>query len=151
MRLFLGLLIIAYLFTVVGCSERIESFYETFDDAEKSGAVEKGWIPSVLPKSSVTIKEIHDLDSNNVWLCFEIKNIEDNDFLRSIEKVSSEDIKNYLPRDPKVQWWPHNLLIGQENQLNYSFYKTYENNKGLNRVLFFGKKNKEGIIYCWSY
>lgn len=109
MRLFLGLLIIAYLFTVVGCSERIESFYETFDDAEKIGAVEKGWIPSVLPESSVTIKEIHDLDSNNVWLCFEMKNIEDNDFLRSIEKESVEDIRNYLPRNPKVQWWPHNV------------------------------------------
>lgn len=38
-------------------------------------------------------------------------------------------------------------MIGQENQLNYSF----ENNKGLNRVLFFGKKNKEGISYCWSH
>lgn len=150
MKFFLKLLIVTLLFAMVGCSERLETFYQTFNEAKKSGAVEKGWIPKTLPKSAVNIKEVHDLDTNMVWIRFEIDDIEDNDFLKRYTKVSSRDVKDHLPRDPRVSWWPRHLLDGQGSYSNYLFYQTSESIHGYRRVLFFGRKNGKGYIYCWS-
>ena len=47
---------------LVGCSDVIESSHATLAAAKQD--IERGWIPSILPASTVEIREWHDLDTN---------------------------------------------------------------------------------------
>lgn len=51
------------MFTVfAGCSDVVVSNHATL--AEAKSDIERGWIPPVLPVSTVQIRESHDLDAN---------------------------------------------------------------------------------------
>jgi hypothetical protein len=52
--------------------ERPISEYSTLDDAMQAGAVARGWIPNGLPASARSLWEQHDLDTNQVFLRFEL-------------------------------------------------------------------------------
>ena len=43
------------------CNETPESYYPTLKDAEKDNAVERGWIPIVLPPTTREITERHNI------------------------------------------------------------------------------------------
>jgi hypothetical protein len=52
----------AVIFACAGCSDSVTSSHATLAAAKQD--IERGWIPSVLPSSSVEIRESHDLDTN---------------------------------------------------------------------------------------
>lgn len=47
---------------LTGCSDVVASRHATLADARSD--IERGWIPPVLPASTVRIRESHDLDTN---------------------------------------------------------------------------------------
>lgn len=49
------------------CEEK-ESHYLTLAEAERDGAIERGWPPPWLPGIAVEINEIHDIDSNRGFI-----------------------------------------------------------------------------------
>lgn len=61
--------------------ERPESEFDSYSEAKASGLMDRGWIPTFIPKSARNIKEQHDLDSNWVEMTFEY-NPEDITFTR---------------------------------------------------------------------
>ena len=46
------------------CKETIETRYRTLAEVKRAGALERGWLPPVLPASAVDIQESNDLDFN---------------------------------------------------------------------------------------
>jgi hypothetical protein len=44
--------------------------YATFVEAETAGAIERGWVPAVLPRSATGIRAVQNLDTNARWLAF---------------------------------------------------------------------------------
>jgi hypothetical protein len=88
-------------------SDRYESFYPSLAEAEKDGAITRGWIPDdLLPRSSRTIHELHYLSPSREWCAFEFA-ADDSERLR--KNLKSIDV---LPpsvrrvRNPDVWWWP---------------------------------------------
>ena len=63
-------LIAILLLSLSACSEQVEEAYPTWAEAQRAGAVERGWIPAFVPRSAREIKESHDLDSNRQTLFF---------------------------------------------------------------------------------
>ena len=57
------LLVLLVLFAA-GCSETFENHYSDWQEAQKDGAVERGWLPDWLPRTAADIREIHNLDTN---------------------------------------------------------------------------------------
>jgi hypothetical protein len=55
-----------------GCSEVMATSYVTYAEAERAGAVTRGWIPPFVPRSATDIREVHDLDTNEQWLRFSV-------------------------------------------------------------------------------
>ena len=49
-----------------------EARYSTAADARAAGAVDRGWIPDWLPSQAHEIHEVHDLDTNQSALRFEV-------------------------------------------------------------------------------
>ena len=90
---------------VVGCSERPVSEYPTFRAAERAGAVERGWIPASLPVSAHALWEQHDLDTNQVFLRFELPASERPSLLDalSLRALSDEEIRTLQTPQP----WSH--------------------------------------------
>ena len=58
------LLVLAALFSVIGCSDTVESRYSTRREAEEDSLFERGWLPAIIPKSSRDIVTKNDLDIN---------------------------------------------------------------------------------------
>ena len=57
--------------TTAACTaEQPRATYATYADAERDGAVRRGWIPPYVPRSATDIAEVHDLDVNSQRLRF---------------------------------------------------------------------------------
>ncbi len=51
-------------------TENPKSYFATYVDAKNSGIMDRGWIPSFIPRSSREIREKHNLDTNTVEMLF---------------------------------------------------------------------------------
>ena len=92
---------------VAGCGDRRESFYPSLADADKDGAITRGWIPDdLLPRGSHAIREVHELSPSKEWCSFEFPPAEwqspGNDFKR-IDALPPS--LSHVP-SPGVSWWP---------------------------------------------
>jgi hypothetical protein len=97
---------------LVACSgERPESFYASLADADKDGAITRGWIPDFLPESSRGIHELHRISGGKTWCAFEFSS-GDAERLRTHLKGANAlapSVKHVL--NPGVSWWP-SVLVG---------------------------------------
>lgn len=57
---------------LVGCGEVADAFYPTVADARAKGAVSAGWIPEWIPNGASSLREVHDIDTNESALAFDI-------------------------------------------------------------------------------
>jgi len=102
-----------------GCSERFESTYADKAAAIQDGAIHRGWIPGWIPESATALREMHDLDTNEVWLAFDLPHGD--------ESVPGEcslltDAVSGLPnRNPK--WWPDELSSSDDESRQYRVYR----------------------------
>lgn len=83
--------ITALLLLFVGCGEQIDETYPTYADAERAGAVERGWIPAFVPLSASDIVDSHDLDTNRQKLQFKLPPSAINEMVADLRKVSAND------------------------------------------------------------
>ncbi len=62
--------LVAALACGVSCSDQRESRYVDVAAVRQAGALDRGWIPDILPTDGVDIREVHDTDTNRTWGCF---------------------------------------------------------------------------------
>jgi hypothetical protein len=105
-------LLCTLIFVLFACSgEHPESFYPSLSDADRDGAMTRGWIPDFLPESSTGIHEVHNIEGGKTWCAFEFSPGDSERLrhhLRSAEVLPAS--LKYI-RNPSVSWWPP-LLIG---------------------------------------
>jgi hypothetical protein len=68
---------------LMGYFEIQRTFYASYEEAKKSGAFERGWLPEYLPRSAKNIHEEHNLDTNQGWAEFEFD-------VKDIAKIESQ-------------------------------------------------------------
>ena len=93
-----ALLVIALL--VVGCGEISTSRYPTIANAERDGAMSRGWLPEVLAPDATDIEETHDLDSNRGYGNFALNDA----LLKRLKSVCRPSLA-VPPPVPKAHWW----------------------------------------------
>jgi hypothetical protein len=93
-------------------SDRQESFYPSLAEANKDGAITRGWIPDeFLPRSSRDIHEIHDRSPSREWCAFEFVPTDSQKLLRNLKHADVLPVSlRHVPR-PGVSWWP-SVLVG---------------------------------------
>ena len=92
---------------LIAChGDRRESFYPAFADAERDGAITRGWIPYFLPESARAIHEVHDISPSTEWCAFEFSPGDSERLRRSLKGVDA--LPRSVQRVPKpgVSWWP---------------------------------------------
>jgi hypothetical protein len=88
-------------------SDRYESFYPSLAEADKDGAITRGWIPDdLLPSSSRTIHEVHDLSPSTEWCSFEFDPADSQQLHKNLKSIDliPQPIR-HVP-NPHVSWWP---------------------------------------------
>ena len=101
----------------LGCSlERPEVSYKNFADAEQHGAIERGWIPNWIPGSATDIRELHDLDTNESMMAFELPPGAAWDLPSNCVKVSYNEVQ---PPRFRSSWWPS----AKEQKSAYDFHR----------------------------
>ncbi|MCG6464903.1 hypothetical protein K6U37_13970 [Vibrio parahaemolyticus] len=49
---------------IVGCSDNVTTEYSTYAEAKDDNLFERGWLPDILPTSTINIEVTNDLDQN---------------------------------------------------------------------------------------
>jgi hypothetical protein len=92
--------------------DREESFYPSLAEANKNGAITRGWIPDeFLPRSSRDIHEIHDLSPSTEWCAFEVVPTDSQKLLRNLKHLDVLPASMRHVPSPGVSWWP-SVLVG---------------------------------------
>jgi len=81
--------IIVLSLALVGCKEEVRRSYSTIVDAKPE--VEKGWIPRVLPASTVEIHESHNLDLNTGQGTFSFGQADMEQFKKSLTAIGENE------------------------------------------------------------
>lgn len=104
----LVLVLIAFL---IGCEwmDTVEQSYPDLDAAKKANAIGEGkWIPDFLPPSARNLREIHNLDTNESWLAFQIESSDLDPMTGSCKDAAQSDVVG--PRKSPGRWWPQSLV-----------------------------------------
>jgi hypothetical protein len=102
----------------LSCSEDFESHYDSFQQAHQADAGH-GWLPEFLPTTATDIREIHNIDSNQVWGSFFNRDA------RSLSSFCSDPISVSTIRiaSPGVRWWPKELVGDTESSSQATLYR----------------------------
>lgn len=74
--------------------ENSKSYFATYEEAKNSGLMDRGWIPTYIPRSSNEIHESHNLDTNTVHMSFkysqgDTQELEKNCYRKAISEQST--------------------------------------------------------------
>jgi hypothetical protein len=108
-------------------SDRYESFYPSLAEADKDGAITRGWIPDeFLPHSSRSIHEVHDLSPSREWCAFEFVPADSQILLANLKHVDVLPLSVSHVPSPGVSWWPpvfvSNLDIEKIHRSGFELY-----------------------------
>ena len=145
-RLFLCVLLLAS----SGCrdSEVITASYATLDEAEKAGAVERGWMPRGLPAGARDIREAHDPDGRRRWALFSFPTAEA-EVLKGLLEPTEFPLENQVCDAPaRIEWWPV-LLRGNldPERIGATGLRAY---RSADRTLLFAVNWNQGRAYYWT-
>jgi hypothetical protein len=75
---------------------------------------EAGWVPEFVPVSARSIREVHDIDTNEVCLRFELPVEMHDAFVASMRPLSPEEVEA-LPKTCRLRpsWWFEGLIEHQ--------------------------------------
>lgn len=96
------LVLVSILMMVIGCSEDITTKYSTYEEAKKDGLFQRGWLPDILPTSTIDIKITSDPDKNSSFGEFFIGHSSLDVFLDKIEQT--DNINEYRFIQGGSQW-----------------------------------------------
>ncbi len=96
------LILISTLAMIVGCSEDITTEYSTYAEAKNDNLFERGWLPDILPKSTVNIEVTNRLDQNTSVGEFFIEKSAIELFLDKVEQT--ENVNEYRFIRDNNQW-----------------------------------------------
>ncbi len=143
--LLLALLIFCY------CHETQENYYPTLEDARNEGAIDRGWIPTILPLTSINITEKHNIDTNTVWIKFTANASDLKDLLRQLRILTKKEIDELFPFNHPGKWWEP-----KENAKNsftisaYEYKIRFADGRTEDKIGFFFIDVKNSVAYYYN-
>ena len=104
---------------LAGCGETIEASYSSLAEAKEAGAVSRGWIPGWLPQATTKIREVHNLDTNQSMVRFELSQGTCLEVPKSCKPVNPD----HAPQPPfRRPWWPGDVPSTGPTSSQYTFF-----------------------------
>lgn len=131
------------------CGETAGGQYATLPEAEARGAMDRGWVPRLLPPNATRIREAHDLDTNETWGTFDFTGGDETWVRGRLSEVNPDALAGRVVRAPeRLGWWP-TALRGtlQKDALQgtgLSFYQATEEKRVIIAI-----DSAEGRAFYW--
>ena len=94
--------------------------FNTYDDAKKAGALlGGGYFPMLLPKSAVSINEMHNASTYQILMKFKFSEAERDEVIKSCRQVEDQNVKS---PGLKASWWPNDLKGGNFATSRYVYH-----------------------------
>jgi len=111
--LILSFLVLGYVVFIQRYSDAQINKYEDIQVVKENQAIQKGWVPAILPDSAYEITETHDLDANTLFGNFKYKEQDEAGLMQHL--TVKEDMNNTL------EWGDY--LFRVDKKLNYVKYR----------------------------
>ena len=139
------ILFLQCVFIIYSCTEYFESTYLNYSEVVSDRAIDRGWIPQVIPKSSKYIYEWHDLDSNVGFGSFLFDKNDYDDLIEKLELIDKNEIIKFRELNIRREW--DNKLSSNSSSVDYIsqgylFYKF----KGF----YLAIKKENCQVYFWN-
>jgi hypothetical protein len=107
-------------------SDRHESFYPSLVEADKDGAITRGWIPEFMPVSSRAIHEVHEISPSKEWCAFEFLPTDSQGLRKTLQSVNALEPSVRRVPNPGESWWPDvlkgNLDVDKIHRAGFELY-----------------------------
>ena len=130
---FILLLSVIFLFVLVrNFFQYIENPSSHWDHPEEipPSYFNRGWLPQWLPENATNIYQQHNIDTNQIWVKFEVKR--DMTLPKDFTKLNDKHIsKLKIPEPYSAFWWFEGLIQQQpanDNALSANIFQKEENN-----------------------
>jgi hypothetical protein len=137
-------------------SDRYESFYPSLAEADKDGAITRGWIPDdLLPSSSRAIHEVHYLSPSTEWCAFEFDPSDSQRLRKTLKSVDVIPAPVRRVPNPRVSWWPSvlrgNLSMEMIHKQKFDLYAVKRPETSVTReILLFAIDWSQGRGFFYS-
>jgi hypothetical protein len=140
---------------LLACSiDRHESFYPSLAEADKDGAITRGWIPEFMPASSRDIHEVHEISPSKEWCSFEFLPADSQSLRMNLQSVESLEPSVGRVSSPGESWWPNvltgNLDVEKIHKAGFELYlvMTHDTPSSTELLLFaINWTNGHGLFY----
>jgi len=85
-------------------SEQPHRQFDTYTKVLHGG----NWVPDIFPHDIVSIREQHDIDTNEVWLRFSLTESSFSPAQHEYREISKKQLTNYRIRKPIILFWRPN-------------------------------------------
>lgn len=104
-----------------GCGDIdvVTGSYATLGEARAAGAIDRGWIPALLPPGAHDIREAHDVDTNRRWGLFSFGESDAAALEAALQPQEAPLAGVRCDIPARIEWWP--LLL--RNDLNQEAIK----------------------------
>jgi hypothetical protein len=126
----------------------VTASYATLAEAQAAGAIERGWIPGVVPPGAHDIREAHDPDTNRRWGLFSFTgaDVAPLEAVLQPEETTLAGVECDIPA--RIEWWPvllRNTLSA--DSIKAAGLKAYKARQGSLIVVV---NWNQGRAYYWS-
>ncbi|KPL94730.1 hypothetical protein F0235_04455 [Vibrio splendidus] len=101
-----------------GCSDVVSDEYSTYAQAKQERFFDRGWLPDILPKSTVKIEVNNDLDANTSEGNFVISEPALSEFIGKLKLTESTNQFQFV--DGENVWV---FKVGDDNLVSYTLSK----------------------------
>jgi len=131
------------------CSDTRTSNYASVLEARRAGEFERGWLPAALPDDATNIREIHNVDTNEVWGLFLFPQGTRERLEKQLIPTTTLEVSRRPIRNPHVDWWPEFLTgthtPGSLSKSDFAFYRSQDRT-----VYYFALDRHNGRAFFWA-
>ncbi|PML53537.1 hypothetical protein [Vibrio lentus] len=91
--------LLSALVLLAGCSDAVTNQYATYAEAQQDSLFERGWLPDILPESTIDIEVVNNLDNNTSHGGFLIEESGLQVFLQQVKPTDSDNQYRFVEGD----------------------------------------------------
>ena len=91
--------LLSALVLLAGCSDAVTNQYATYAEAQQDNLFERGWLPDILPESTIDIEVVNNLDNNTSHGGFLIEESGLQVFLQQVKPTDSDNQYRFVEGD----------------------------------------------------
>lgn len=148
-NIFLTIFILCIL--VIGFIFYLEYTEQPSSHWDNTNKLQYNWIPTWFPSNATNIYEQHDIDTNEIWIKFEILDDNTTHLMENFNELSHEEVVALHIKTPFMcNWWFKELIEQAPTDDTALYAKIYQgNNQLISNKTYLAIDKASSTYYIW--